>query len=409
MQNIQQSSCLKCGYPLSHPLGLFLDSDGQCSGCQTHDEKYTINWDVFENDFSTLVDEFKGKSPSGYDCIIPVFGTGDDFYVVDKIKNQYNLNPLLITYNSHFYTKVGVRNLARLITRLDCDHLISTVSPETVKKITRYTFEEYADLYWHVVAGQQAFAAQVSVKLNIPLVIWGVNGWLDQVGMFSHYQHPEMTKKVWQEHICRNISVAEIVKNTSLSNKDLKAFAYPSDSALAKTGTRGMYLGNYFFWDSKTQVESMISKYGFEAAPQERTYNSYESIHCSVQSGAQDYLKYLKFGYSRVLDDVVKDIRLKRLSLSEGEKLIEAYSAVKPRSIVPFCQWLGISEEEFDLIASRHVSNRVSTSKAVDVSSIMSALSYRLSPLLEEQSFTDEFILLGRSFMDDYNFKAVEG
>jgi N-acetyl sugar amidotransferase len=405
-------SCLKCGYPITHPLGLIVNSNGVCSGCQTHDEKYQIDWPAKEIEFMSILDNFVGKSSSGYDCIIPVFGTGDDFYVVDKIKNQYGLNPLLITYNSHYYTKIGVRNLARLITELDCDHLISTASPSTVKKITRYTFEKYGDLYWHVVSGQQVFAAQVSVKLNIPLIVWGVNGWLDQVGMFSHYQDPEMTKKIWQEHVCRGISLDEISENTTLTKKDFKVFDYPDDKTLARIGTKGVYLGNYFFWDSKGQVESMISKYNFETGLQERTYNTYESVHCSVQSGVQDYLKYIKFGYSRVHDDVAKDIRLKRLSLQDADCLVRYFSSITPSSLEPFYQWLGIDQNEFESIVLKLDSRDGKDTAEIirdDVNDVVSKLEYAVTPLLEEQNFTEEFILLGRSFIDAYNFKAVEG
>ena len=58
-------------------------------------------------------------------------------FVVDLVKNKFGLNPLLVTYNTHFNTKVGIRNLARLISKLDCDHLISTVGPDTIKEITK--------------------------------------------------------------------------------------------------------------------------------------------------------------------------------------------------------------------------------------------------------------------------------
>ena len=84
------------------------------------------------------------------------------------------MNPLLVSYNSHFNTKVGVRNLSRLITQLDCDHLLNTVGPDTIKKVTRITLEKIGDVYWHVLAGTQTFPAQVAVKFNIPLIIWGV-------------------------------------------------------------------------------------------------------------------------------------------------------------------------------------------------------------------------------------------
>ena len=49
----------------------------------------------------------EGQKP--YDCVIPVVGTGDDFHVVDLIKHKFGLNPLLVTYNTHF-NKVGLES-----------------------------------------------------------------------------------------------------------------------------------------------------------------------------------------------------------------------------------------------------------------------------------------------------------
>ena len=126
--------CKKCVISNQRPRITF-DEDGICSGCLVHDEKYfNINWAKKAKEFKILVANYRNKNNSHYDCVVHVNGIGDDFYVVDLIKNKYKLNPLLVTYNTHFNTKVGIRNLARLTTELDCDHILSTVGPDTVKK-----------------------------------------------------------------------------------------------------------------------------------------------------------------------------------------------------------------------------------------------------------------------------------
>ena len=133
--------CKRCLYPGNHPLGITFDDNGICSGCLVHEEKYEINWNEKEKELEKLLSQYLNQVNPHYDCIIPVTGTGDDFFVVNTIKNKFGLNPLLVTYNNHFNTKVGIRNLARLLTELDCDHLISTVGPDTVKQITRITLK----------------------------------------------------------------------------------------------------------------------------------------------------------------------------------------------------------------------------------------------------------------------------
>lgn len=421
--------CNRCMYPESHALNLIIDADGVCSGCRVHEEKYEIDWVAKQKELAAILDQYKNRPGSSYDCVIPVVGSGDDFFVVDTVKNTFGLNPLLVTYNTHFSTKVGVRNLARLITRLDCDHMMSTVGPDTVKEITRITLKQFGDMYWHVLAGSQTFPVQVATKLDIPLIIWGVNGWLDQVGMFSHHDRVEMTKKVRKEHALRGFD-AEALNSLreKITTKDLQAFTYPSDQQLEKSRVRGIYLGNYVFWDSQRQIEDMIVRYGYETHAQDRTYNSYESIHCFNNASVHDYVKYLKYGYGKVNDHVARDIRLKRMDKARGLELIRKYLDVKPASLPIFLEWVGMSEEEFldcvDPFRAPRAWQKDQNGEWKCVGNICEAdidlgtgfelpvedpRAYKLTDLLEDQSDFNDYILLGRSYIDANNFKAIEG
>lgn len=421
--------CKRCLYPENHALNIIFDDAGVCSGCRVHEEKYEIDWNKKENELAELLSQYKGREGTSYDCVIPVVGTGDDFFIVDLVKNKYGLNPLLVTYNTHFSTKVGVRNLARLISELDCDHMMSTVGPDTIKEITKITLERFGDIYWHVLAGSQTFPVQVATKLDIPLVIWGVNGWLDQVGMFSHHDRVEMTKKVRKEHALRGVDAEELIGvSNKVTHKDLQAFTYPSDEQLENSRVRGLYIGNYVFWDSQYQIEDVINKFGYESHYQERTYNTYESIHCFNNASVHDYIKYLKLGYGKVSDHVARDIRLKRLSKADGLALIKKYIDVKPKALNVFLTWLGISEDEFTNFIDpfRDPSIWIKNSddgwelnenicdydllsdNAVELS-VEEAREYKVTELLEDQSSFNEYILLGRTYMDKRNYKAVEG
>lgn len=420
--------CKRCLYPENHALNLILDDEEVCSGCRVHEEKYKIDWQKKEQELAQLLTHYKVRAGSHYDCVIPVSGVGDDFFVVDLIKNKYGLNPLLVTYNTHFSTKVGIRNLARLITELDCDHMTSTVGPETVKEITRLTLKNMGDMYWHVLAGSQTFPVQVATKLDIPLIIWGVNGWLDQVGMFSHHDRVEMTKKVRKEHALRGVDAEHLIGGSlKVSTKDLQAFTYPSDEQLEKSRVRGLYVGNYVQWDSQQQIEHMIERYGYETHEQERTYNRNESIACANNASVHDYIKYLKFGYAKVNDHVARDIRLKRISREQGLSLVRQYLPVKPKALSRFLEWAELTEEEFYQYVDKFrdpkvwdrndVGDWVLKESCLDIQLEPSAQElavedprvYKQTELLESQSFEDEYILLGRTYIDEENFKAKEG
>lgn len=421
--------CNRCMYPENHALNIIFDDAGVCSGCRVHEEKYQIDWAAKEKELEALLSQYKCRPSSSYDCVIPVVGSGDDFFVVDLVKNRYGLNPLLVTYNTHFSTKVGVRNLARLITELDCDHMMSTVGPDTIREICKITLQKFGDMYWHVLAGSQTFPVQVATKLDIPLIIWGVNGWMDQVGMFSHHDRVEMTKKVRKEHAMRGVDADELIGTSEkITHKDLQAFTYPSDSQLESSRVRGLYIGNYVFWDSQRQIENVIDKYGYETHVQERTYNTYESIHCFNNASVHDYIKYLKFGYAKVSDHVARDIRLKRLTKAQGLELISEYLPVKPKALQQFLDWVGLSESEFlacidpfrdskawekmpdgDWKCTGSILAHSIELKTGHELEVVDPRDYKLTDLLEDQRSFNEYILLGRTYMDEHNYKAVEG
>ena len=78
--------------------------------------------------------------------------------------------------------------------------MIQTVNPIKVKKITRSTLRRFGSIYWHCIACQTVYPVQMAVRLKIPLIIWGVHQGIDQVGMYSHYDEVEMTRKYRKEH-----------------------------------------------------------------------------------------------------------------------------------------------------------------------------------------------------------------
>jgi len=421
--------CNNCVYPDTHPLGITFNEDGICSGCLVHREKYEIDWSIERERLTTLIDSQQEKAHPNYDCIIPIIGSGDDFFVVHYVKKTLGLNPLLVSYNSHFSTKVGIRNLARLISKLDCEHINLTVGPDTVKNIVKTTLFSKGDIFWHIQAGLQAFAVQVAVKLKIPLIIWGVNGWMDQVGKFSHYHKAEMSEKIWHEFSSRKLTCSSLLSlNPNLNEKDLTPFAYPNLAEIASVNVRGIYLNNFIFWDSKTQIEEMIKLYGFETRQEQRTFNSYETANCWVNSDLQDYLKLMKFGYSKVSDHAARDLRLGRLNRDEAIQLIQYYENREPLSLDTFCDWLMISRTDCETLFEKFRSERVwkydgkrwakkrsimETTKNKSIiengSKMIDRNQYQVTPNLETEYSGRDFLLMGRTYMNHDNFRAVEG
>src|SRR3989338_3423455 len=192
--------CTRCLYPENHPLGITFDDGGVCSGCRIHEEKDSLNWKDRGKLLKDIFDSFKNKSGKNYDCIIPVSGGRDSYFIVHTVKKVYGMTPLLVTYNKHYNTEIGIRNLSYLRTLFGCDLITMTVSPDIVKKITRASLLKMGSIYWHCLAGQTVFPVQAAVRFKIPLIVWGAHQGCDQVGMFSHFDEVEMTRKYRKDH-----------------------------------------------------------------------------------------------------------------------------------------------------------------------------------------------------------------
>jgi N-acetyl sugar amidotransferase len=347
--------CIRCLYSVFHPLGLVLDDEGVCSGCRIHEEKDTLDWDARWRKLEDLVSPYRVESGRTYDCIVPVTGGNDSHFIVHTVKNRLGLNPLLVTYNKYFNTSLGIRNLANLRIRFNCDILIQNVSPISVKKITRSTLRQFGSIYWPCLAGQTVFPVQTAVRYGVPLIIWGAHQGLEQVGMFSHEHEVEMTRRYRKDHDLMGYEADDLISIfDTLSEDDIWQYRYPDDADLHKVGVRGIYLGNYLRWDPKAQHEQMIRTHGYCSAAFARTFDTYDHTDCYNFMDLHDHLKQIKHGYGKVTDHASREIRHGRISREQGLGIVQHYENAPLQYADMFCEWLGIEQRGLDFIVNQH-------------------------------------------------------
>ena len=345
--------CARCVYPENARPGIIFDDEGVCSGCRLIESRPKIDWKYREKILKDILETYKEKQRkknNPYDCIVPVSGGKDSTFQTWLIKEKYKLNPLLVTYNHTFNTPLGIRNLTNLIERLNCHLLRFTTAPNTALKLAKYMLKKVGDITWHYHAGIMTFPTQVSVNYDIPLIVWGEEGFSELLGMYNQDDFVEFTKKKRQEHSMRGFEPEDLLneKDCNLSRYELASFFYPEDSLIKKVGSRGIYLSNYINWNGKKQTEFIIKKLNFETAQKrERTFNIYDKNDDIHANGLHDYLKYLKFGYGRCTDDVSTEIRHRRMSREEGIKLVQKYDHVEPSDMEIFLKNAKISRENF--------------------------------------------------------------
>lgn len=351
--------CKRCLYSTAHPLGLTLDDEGICSGCRIHEEKDWLDWPVRWEKLKALVEPYRNKDGTDYDCIVPVTGAQDSYFIVYLVKEKLGLNPLLVTYNKYFNTPLGIRNLANLRIRFNCDILYQNVNPVSVKKITRSTLRRFGSIYWPILAGQTVFPVQTAVRYKIPLIIWGAHQGLEQVGMFSHEHEVEMTRRYRKDHDLMGQEADELISIfDTLKEEDIWQYRYPDDRDLNAVGVRGIYLGNYVRWDPKAQHEQMMREYAYKTSLFNRTFDCYDYVDCFNYMDLHDLLKLYKHGYSKVTDHATREIRFGRLTRAEGIALVREHEQASLKYSEQFCEWLNVTPRSLQFLLDQHRNNR---------------------------------------------------
>ncbi len=347
--------CSRCLYSTDHPLGLVVDDEGICSGCRVHEEKDQLDWIARWELLESMVRSYRSINARNYDCIVPVTGANDSYFIVHLVKEQLKLNPLLVTYNKYYNTELGIRNLANLRIRFDCDILIQNVNPQVVRKITRTTLRRFGSIYWHCLAGQSVFPVQTAVRYRIPLIIWGAHQGMEQVGMYSHDHEVQMSRRYRKDHDNLGMEGADLPSVfDTLTEDDIWQYRYPDDASLDSIGVVGIYLGNYVRWDPKAQHERMITEYQYRTARFRRTFDCYDHVDCFNYMNLHDQLKLFKHGYGKVTDHACREIRHGRLSRQQGLALVRNYEQRPVENIELFCEWLGVTPRSLMFLMDRH-------------------------------------------------------
>jgi len=346
--------CTNCLYPETKP-DLSFNDEGICSACISAEQKHDgIDWTQREKDFHEIISHFKiPEGKTGYDCLIPVSGGKDSTYQAYFMKEVCGLNPLCVCFETTAVTELGQRNLDNL-SDMGIDVIHFKKNHVAYKKMVVESFKRVGDEMWPNHIGIFTIPVLVAVKFNIPLIIWGENPQQEYGGPNLDSVKNRILNRKWLEEFGGLLGnrIQDMVGVDGITEKELTPYFYPSDEDIQRVGVTGIFLGHYFFWDARKQLE-VVKKYGFavkEDGPIEGTYTNYENIDEKLVS-LHDYLKFVKYGFGRASDHACIDIRNKRITREEGVKLVKQYDGKYPHyGIGEFVKYSGMNQKEVDVI-----------------------------------------------------------
>ena len=120
----EEKYCKKCVVSNQRPRIVF-DEEGVCGACRWWEEKeHTVDWNMRQKKFKALLEKHRSRDGS-FDVLVPSSGGKDSGSVAHKLKYEYGMHPLSVTWSPLLYTDIGFQNLQNMISSGIPSHLFT--------------------------------------------------------------------------------------------------------------------------------------------------------------------------------------------------------------------------------------------------------------------------------------------
>ena len=340
--------------PDTRPRVVFND-EGICNACLTAQEKNNIDWDLRRAEFKEYVEQYRAKT-GPYDCIVPWSGGKDSSYIAHKLKFEFGLNPLLVTFSPVVTNEIGAQNRDEFL-KLGFDHLMVRPNQKISRLLAKRFFKERGNpkVCWD--AGINAVPIQVAVKYNIPLVFYAEHGESEYGGRLLNQESNkirDLTEVL--EHQIGDYPGNWIEEN--ISEADLAPYLYPEVSEIEGVGVKAMYFAYFFRWNINENFKYMKKVMPtFQTAGNGRsegTFTDFDSLDDKIDS-LYFYLQHVKFGFGRATRDACRMINNKIISREQAIAYAREYDDEYPaKHMQENLDFLDMNETEFREIIDLH-------------------------------------------------------
>lgn len=354
--------CTHCVMPDTKP-DLQLDEQGICSACQSYFRRKEVDWDARYQELLMILEKYRHRDGSNWDCIVPVSGGKDSTYQVVRML-QLGLNPLCVTSSTCDLSVIGRKNIEN-IKQLGVDYIEVSPNPLIRAKMNRIGLTQVGDISWPEHVGIFTIPVRAAVQFNVPLIVWGENSQNEYGGPAAAAENNALNRR-WLEEFggLLGLRVADLYGIEGIEPKHLIHYTYPSDAELSRVGVTGLFLGHYIPWDGLSNA-LIAQANGFTSYDKvvEGSMVNYENLD-NHQTGIHDYFKFLKFGFGRATDLACLHIRRGRLTRIDGLEAVKRLDGKFPweylgKSLEDILSPLEITVDEFIGICDKYTNKKI--------------------------------------------------
>lgn len=322
------------------------DEKGRCNACVWKEEKKTLDWGARKTELLELLDKYRSKNGSGFDCIVPVSGGKDGSYVAYQLKHKYKMHPLAVTIAPPLSFEIGDRNLKNFC-QSGFDHIHINAGYEVMRVLNRKGFFEQGRPLFGWTTAIFTGVIRIANNFGIPLIFYGEDGEVEYGGSAQ-----SKNRSIFNIDYIKKIYLEGNYENTFkdiFSEQELYFWLFPKDNEL-KTEISMTHWSYFEAWDSYRNY--LVAKEHCGLLEKEEgntgTYTNFaQNDNCLYD--LHTYLMYLKFGFGRGTQDVGIDIRRGAMSREQGVHLASLYDNCKPeRHVDQYLEYYQITRDQFE-------------------------------------------------------------
>ncbi|MBT89928.1 MAG: hypothetical protein CMN79_05500 [Spirochaetales bacterium] len=356
--------CTKCITPNSRPRIVF-NAQNICNACTNSENKKKIDWSNRKEEFIKLVSDIKNRDAyfnKDYDCIVPWSGGKDSTSIALKLKFEFGLNPLLVTFSPVILNECGIHNREELLKK-GFDSIFIRPNQKVAKELAKRFFIERGCPKIAFGAGVNAAPLQMAVKMKIPYVMFAEHGEAEYGGLIlSEESHRTRNIREVIEH-----QIGDYPENwvsESISIQDLAPYIYPNSEEIKKNNVKAFYFSYFFRWsilENFKYVKKILPN--FMTSPNGRTvgtFTNFDSLDDKIDN-LEYYMMYIKFGFGRASRDASRQIQNGQMdretAISLARKYDDEYS--HKDHFKEALEYLDISEFDFEEIVNKHRNSEI--------------------------------------------------
>jgi len=350
--------CKYCFTPNTRPRIVFNNQD-ICNACLNSKDKKTINWQKREKEFHKIILNIKKDSQKHkrtYDCIVPWSGGKDSSSIALKLKYNFGLNPLLVTFSPLIINEIGAHNREELLKK-GFDSIFFRPNQNVARILSKRFFIERGNPKVAWDAGINSVPVQVAIAYKIPYIFYAEHGESEYGGLVLSEKSKKLrdVKEVIEHQIG---DYPENWESKDILKSDLSPYIYPSGATLKKNKILAYYFSYFFKWsmfDNYNYVKKLLPNFKENSHGRtEGTFTNFDSLDDKIDD-LYYYMQYIKFGFGRSTRDVSRFIQNGHINKIQGLKFIKKYDGEYPqRNLQEVLNYLSLKEYDFDEVIDKH-------------------------------------------------------